>query len=406
MSFDNLVIIAAVAAAIPLVLGATVIRIPGPVLEIVAGIILGPAVLGVVSVDQTVKAIGLLGLGFLLFLAGLEIDVQHFRGARARRALSGLALSVALGIASGLVLHAVGLAQSALLVGIALMATSLGLIVPVLKDAGVADLTVGQLTIAGASTGEVTSVVLLSLFFSERGGALGGRLLLLGLLVLVAAAAVWLVMRAERSSAISTLVARLADTTAQIRVRLAVLTLVGFAAIADRLGFEAILGAFLAGLLLRLVDADAMSRHPQFHIKLEGIGYGFLIPVFFVMSGITFDLHALTGHPATLLRVPLYFALLLLVRGLPALFYRGELTNREDVAAGILQAALLPFIVAATQIGLALHAISTANAAALVAAGLVSVLVNPVVALRLLAPARPAMRTQSASTAMLAVDAM
>ena len=406
MSFDNLVIIAAVAAVIPLALGASGLRIPGPVLEIVAGIVLGPAVLGVVSVDQTVQAIGVLGLGFLLFLAGLEIDVQHFRGARAKRALSGLALSIVLGITVGLVLHAVGLAQSPLLLGIALVATSLGLIVPVLKDAGVADKPAGQLTIAGASTGEVSGVVLLSLFFSERGGAVGGRLVLLGLLVVLAAVAVLVVMRAERSSAVSGLVTRLADTTAQIRVRLAVLTLVGFAAIADRLGFEAILGAFIAGLLLRLVDADAMSRHPQFHIKLEGIGYGFLIPVFFVMSGITFDLRALTDHPATLLRVPLFLALLLLVRGLPAIFYRGELSNREVVAAGLLQAASLPFIVAATQIGLALHAVTTANAAALVAAGLVSVLVYPVLALRLLAPARSTMRVRSASAAMVAVDAM
>jgi Kef-type K+ transport system membrane component KefB len=353
-----------------------------------------------------VRAAGVLGLAFLLFLAGLEIDVQHFRGPRARRALSGLALSAVLGITCGLVLHAVGLAQNPLLIATVLMATSLGLIVPVLKDAGAAELPVGQLAIAGASTGEVSAVVLLSLFFSQRGGAVGGRLLLLALLLLVTAVAVVVILRAERSSVISALVVRLADTTAQIRVRLAVLTLVGFAAIADRLGFEAILGAFLAGLLLRLVDADAMTRHPQFHIKLEGLGFGFLIPVFFVMSGVTFDLDALLQHPATLARVPLYLALLLLVRGLPAIFYRGELDTKGVVAAALLQSASLPFIVAATQIGLTLHAITAGNAAALVAAGLVSVLVYPVVALRLLAPARPVMRVPTASAARIAVDAM
>src|SRR3954449_5115291 len=406
MSFDNLVIIAAVAAAIPLLLGVTGLRIPGPVLEIVAGIVLGPAALGVLHVDDTVHAASVLGLAFLLFLAGLEIDVEHFRGARARRALEGLAVSIVLGIGVGLTLHAVGLAQSPLLIGVALIATSLGLIVPVLKDAGVADRPVGQLAIAGASTGEVSAVVLLSLFFSERGGALGGRLLLLALLFLVAAIAVLVILRAERFPSVGRLIERLADTTAQIRVRLAVLAIVGFAAVADRLGFEAILGAFLAGVLLRLVDADAMTRHPQFHVKLEGIGFGFLIPVFFVISGVVFDLDALTGHPATLLRVPLFLALLLVVRGVPALFYRGELSGREVAAAALLQSSSLPFIVAATQIGLAVHAITSANAAALVAAGLVSVLVYPVVALRLLAPARPMMRTRSASAAMVAVDAM
>jgi Kef-type K+ transport system membrane component KefB len=391
MSFDNLLVVAAIAAAIPLLLGfAPRLAVPGPVLEIVAGIVLGPAVLNVVRVDDTVRAASVLGLGFLLFLAGLEIDIHQFRGPQARRALDGLALSVALGIAVGYGLLAVGLTRNPLLVGIAFMATSLGLVVPVLKDAGVAGRRIGQLTIAGASAGEVTSVVLLSVFFSERGGALGGRLLLLGLLVLFAVAVAVAVRGAERSMRITDVIGRLADTTAQIRVRLAVLLLVGLAAVAAKLGFEAILGAFLAGALLRLVDPDAEITHPQFRVKLEGIGFGFLIPVFFVTSGLTFDLDQLTAHPATLLRVPLYLALLLVVRGVPALLYRSALSRRETIAAALLQASTLPFIVAATQIGLAVGAVTAANAAALVAAGLVSVLVYPALALQVLPDDAPA----------------
>src|SRR5919198_885566 len=355
MSFDNLLVVAAVAATVPL----------------------------------------------LLFLAGLEIDIHQFRGPQARRALDGLLVTVVLGIAVGYGLQGVGLAKNPLLVGIALMATSLGLVVPILKDAGVAERRVGQLTIAGASAGEVTSVVLLSIFFSERGGALGGRLLLLGLLVLFAIAVLIAVRGAEHSMRITDVVNRLADTTAQIRVRLAVLLLVGLAAIAAKLGFEAILGAFIAGALLRLVDADAEHTHPQFRGKLEGIGFGFLIPVFFVTSGLTFDLNQLTDHPATLLRVPLYLALLLVVRGVPALVYRSTLTGRETLAAALLQASSLPFIVAATDIGLAVGAVTPANAAALVAAGLVSVLVYPVIALQLL-PKTP----EAAPVRALAREAM
>jgi len=405
MSFDNLLVIAAVAAAIPLLLGFVPrLPVPGPVLEIIAGIILGPAVLDVVHVDATVQAPSVLGLAFLLFLAGLEIDVHQFRGPQSRRALDGLAVTVVLGIATGYGLHAVGLALNPLLIGIALMATSLGLVVPILKDAGVADRPVGQLTIAGASAGEVTAVVLLSVFFSERGGALGGRLLLLGLLALFAAAVILTVRGAGRSMRITDVVNRLADTTAQIRVRLAVLLLIGLAAVAANLGFEAILGAFLAGALLRLVDPDAEATHPQFRVKLEGIGYGFLIPVFFVTSGLVFDLHQLTDHPATLLRVPLYLGLLLLVRGAPALLYRTVLTGRETAAAALLQASSLPFLVAATQIGLAVGAITAANAAALVAAGLVSVLVYPATALALLP--RSANAAQSGAMASLADDSM
>jgi Kef-type K+ transport system membrane component KefB len=402
MSFDNLLAVAAVAAAIPLLLGFVPrLAVPGPVLEIIAGIVLGPAVLDLVHVDATVQTASVLGLGFLLFLAGLEIDVHQFRGPQARRALDGLVVTIVLGVAIGYALAGVGLAKNPLLVGIALMATSLGLVVPVLKDAGVAERRVGQLTIAGASAGEVTSVVLLSIFFSERGGALGGRLLLLGLLVVFAFAVVLVVRGAEHSMRITDVVNRLADTTAQIRVRLAVLLLIGLAAVAAKLGFEAILGAFIAGALLRIVDGDAAHTHPQFRVKLEGIGFGFLIPVFFVTSGLTFDLNQLTDHPATLLRVPLYLALLLVVRGLPALLYRSSLTGREAVAAGLLQASSLPFIVAATQIGLAVGAVTPANAAALVAAGLVSVLVYPVVALQLL-PKTP----EAAPVRALAREAM
>ena len=405
--FDNLIIVAAIAAGVPLTLGLLHIPLPGPVLEIVLGIALGPAALGVLEVDDTVRVASVLGLGFLLFLAGLEIDVHRFRGETARESALGLGLTVALGIAAGYTLQAAGLAKNPLLVGIALMATSLGLVVPVLKDAGQAERPVGQLAIAGASTGEVAAVVLLSIFFSQRGGALGGRLLLLGLLVLVVAVGALSVIRAERSRRVVALIERLADTTAQIRIRLAVLMLIGLAVVAEKLGFEAILGAFLAGLLLRLVDQEAATRHPQFQVKLEGIGYGFLIPVFFVASGVTFDLDVLLDHPATFLRVPLYLALLLLVRGLPAVVvYRHSLDRRQSYAVGLLQASSLPFIVAATQIGLEVGAVTAANAAALVAAGLISVLVYPTVALRLLRDPDEERSTSGMAMDMAGIDAM
>lgn len=160
---------------------------------------------------------------------------------------------------------------------------------------------------------------------------------------------------------------------------------VGLSAIALHLGFEAVLGAFVAGAVLRLVDPDAERTHPQFHIKLEGLGYGFLIPVFFVTSGIQFELGALFADAGTVLRVPMFLAALLLVRGLPALAYRrAGLSRAEVVASGFLQATSLPIIVVATTIGLKLDAIRPENAAALVAAGLLSVIIFPLVALPLL----------------------
>jgi Kef-type K+ transport system membrane component KefB len=386
MNFDNLVAVLAVAAAVPLILAAVPrVRVPGPVLEIVAGIVLGPAVLDLVKPDQAVRLVSTIGLAFLLFLAGLEIDVRRFRGPRARLTGLALGLSALLALITGIVLHAAGLVESPLLVGIILLATSLGLIVPILEDAGVADRPVGQFAIAGASFGELTPVVLLSLFFSGRSTAIGPKLLLLSLLAVLVVLVVIGTLRIERSMWITRMINRLADTSAQIRVRLSMLLVAGLGAVATHLGFEAILGAFIAGAILRLVDPDAERKHPLFHPKLDAIGYGFVIPVFFVASGLTFNLSVLFSSASTVLRVPLFLLALLVVRALPAVLYRPALASSRDVAAvGLLQATSLPFIVAATTIGLQVHAISPANAAALVAAGLFSVILFPAISLQLL----------------------
>jgi len=395
MNFDNLVAVLAVAAAVPLILAAVPrVPVPGPVLEIAAGIVLGPAVLGLVQPDQAVRLVSTIGLAFLLFMAGLEIDVRHFRGPRARLAGLGIGLSAVLALGISGALHAAGVVESTVLVGIILIATSLGMIIPILKDAGVADRPVGQFAIAGASLGEVSSVVLLSLFFSGRATALGPKLLLLSLLGVLIVLVVIATLRIERSMWITRTMNKLADTSAQIRIRLSILLVVGLGALATHLGFEAILGAFIAGAILRLVDADAARKHPLFHPKLDAIGYGFLIPVFFVTSGLTFNLSVLFASASTALRVPLFLLALLVVRGLPAVLYRSALPGVRDVAAvGLLQATSLPFIVAATTIGLALHAIRPANAAALVAAGLLSVIIFPTIALQLLRSSAKGTRT-------------
>jgi Kef-type K+ transport system membrane component KefB len=165
--------------------------------------------------------------------------------------------------------------------------------------------------------------------------------------------------------------------------------LVAFVALAAVLGLETILGAFVAGVILRLVDGDRMMTHPQFRQKLEAIGFGVFIPVFFVTSGIQFDLAALFSSPSTTLRVPIFLVALLLVRGVPALLYRPLVGTRRSVVAGLLQATSLTFIVAASQIGLELGLITKATSAALIAAGLLSVLIFPLMALTLLGRSKP-----------------
>ena len=383
-SFDDLLIVVAIAFAAPFVLGLLPrVRLPSPVLEIVAGIVVGPSVLGWADNDETVAVMATIGLAFLLFLAGIEIEFEKLRGQVLRLTLAGFALSFAVAVAAGFVLKGAGVVQTPLLVAIILCATSLGVIIPVLKDAGEISSTFGQLVVAAGSIADFGAIILLSAFFSGEGGT-GSTLILIGSLFGIAAGVYVFVRRAERSAAIVRALVRLQDTTAQIRVRAAVVLMIGFAALAEQFGLEAILGAFAAGAVLTLVDQDREMTHPLFRTKLEAIGFGLFVPVFFVATGLKFDLDALLDEPSNLVKVPIFLAALLVARGLPAVLYRSAIGNDRALVAGILQATSLPFIVAATTIGVEMDLMGTAESSALIAAGLLSVLLLPLTGLTLL----------------------
>lgn len=387
--FTNLLVVVVIGFAAPLLLGLWPrLRLPAVVLEIVAGIIVGPSVLGWARVDLPVQILSLLGLAFLLFLAGTEIDLQRLRGRTLRLALSTFAISALLALVAGYIMFAFGLVRSPILIAIILLATSLGLVVPILKDAGVAPTTFGQLVIAAASVADFGAVILLSLFFSREASSPVVKVILLVGFGIVALLLILGIKRLERVMRLSALLVRLQDTTAEIRIRAAVLLLVAFVALAERLGLETILAAFLAGATLRLIDQDQFRTHPNFPVKLDAIGYGFLIPVFFVTSGLQFDLPALLSSPSTMLRLPLFLVALLAVRGLPAIIYRGVASRSRVIAAGLLQATSLPFIVAASAIGIGLRLISPATAAALIGAGLLSVILFPTLAMLLIRKAK------------------
>jgi Kef-type K+ transport system membrane component KefB len=385
VSFYGLLIVAIVAFAAPLLLGLSPARrLPSVVLEIVAGIIIGPSGLGWVKVDVPTSILSLLGLAFLLFLAGLEVELDRLKGrillvVGASFLLSfGLALLVGYGLSTG------SLVKSPLLVAIILCATSLGVVVPVLKDASESESNFGQLVIAGATIAEFGSIILLSLFFSREATSTGTKLFLLGSFVLLALVFALVVIGLERSMRFAPVLMKLQDTTAQIRVRGAFVLLVAFVALAQRLGLEVILGAFLAGVILRLVDQDRRMTHPQFRQKLEAIGFGVFIPIFFVATGIQFDLSALFASASTIALLPIFLVSLLIVHGVSAMLYRPRVGNRRFVVAGLLQSVSLPFIVAASQIGMELGLLSRATGAALITAGLLSVVLFPIMALTLL----------------------
>jgi Kef-type K+ transport system membrane component KefB len=385
VSFNGVAIVAAVALGAPLALGLfPKLRLPAIVLEILLGIAIGPQVLGWVSIDTPIQVLSLLGLAFLLLLAGLEVEYDRFRGRLLRLTAFGYAISFGLALLIGLGLNAGGLVKSPLLVAIVLSATSLGIVIPVLKDADQVSTQFGQLVVAGASIAEIATIVLLSLFFSEETSSVGVRLVLLGLFGLFVVAVGVVVLGAEHSLRISATLLRLQDTTAEIRIRASFFLLAVFVVLAERLELEAILGAFFAGAIIKLVDRDRTMTHPQFRAKLEAVGYGVFVPFFFVSTGVRFDLDALFASGEAIARVPIFLGALLVARGLPALVYRPLATGTQTAAAALLQATSLSFLVVAGQIGVQLDFIRPATYAALVAAGLLSVLLFPLTALRLL----------------------
>ncbi len=387
----DLVLVLAIGAAVPLALAAAPrFAVPAAVVEIIAGIVVGPDLLSLVTPDQTVLTVSTIGLAFLLFLSGLEVDLEDLRGRLARRALQGLGLSLVAAAVAGAALQMGGVVRDGRLIAVLLLATSLGLVVPLLRDAGLGARPVGLLVVAGASLGELAALVLLGLVATERSGGPGSVALLLFVLLGVAVLLLAGTARAASSPQVRRVVTRLADTTAQIRVRLAVLLVIGLAAVAEGLGFEAVLGAFLAGLVLGRLDPDGVMSHPHFRLKLEGIGFGFVVPVFFVTSGLRFDLEALLESPGELAKVPLFLVALLAVRALPAIVYRRELAWPDVVAAGLLQATSLPFLVIGAAIGQEIGALRAGSAAALVGAGLLSVVLFPAIALRVATPAAKA----------------
>ena len=381
LSLSGLAAVAAVAFLVPLLLAPFPrLRLPALVLEILAGILIGPSGLGWVRVDIPIQIFSVMGLSFILLLAGLEVGFDHLRGPLLNTAVFNFAVSFALALLVAYLLRGAGLVQSPLFIAIVLAATSLGVIIPVLKDAGQEASAFGQLVIASASIADFATIVLISVLFSREAGRAGAKAVLLAGFVLLAAAVALIIARAERSMRLGAILVRLQDTTAQIRVRAVFLLLAGFIVLAQGVGLEVVFAAFTVGVILKLVDPDLMSPRSNVRPKLEAVGFGLFVPMFFVTSGLQFYLRALVSNPATVALVPVFLAALLVIRGLPAVMYRATLGTRKALAAGMLQATSLGFIVVAAQIGMELGMLTQATGAALIAAGLLSVMIFPLAA--------------------------
>jgi Kef-type K+ transport system membrane component KefB len=384
ISFSSLLIVGAVAVAVPLLLGLVpAVKVPAVVLEILGGILVGPTVLGWVHLDVAVRVIADLGLGFLLFMAGFEIDLRRFDRRILILVSRAFVLSVILALLVAYGLQLGGQVKDGLLVGITLVATSLGVLVPILHDAGETETNFGRLIMAAGSLAELAPLVLLSVFFSASSKNPAAELGLLAGFVGLTAAIVVVTQRVRVWGPLREVVHRLENTSSQLRVRLAITFALAFSAVAEHFGLATILGAFLAGVIVRRTDETPASQQ-EFQAKLEAIGFGFLIPVFFVSTGAGLDITSLFHSTRAIILVPVFLVALLVVRGLPALLYVRVVGRTRAIAAGFMQATSLTFIVVATVIGVQTGHQRTSTAAALVVAGLLSVVIYPPVALRML----------------------
>lgn len=369
--------------------------VPDAVLLLVLGVVIGPHALGLAD-RSGIDVLSELGLGMLFLLAGYELDPRLLRGRTGRVAQFSwlVSLLIAWGVVTLVAASlSLGLGESSftahIAIAIALTSTALGTLLPILKQAGLDQGRLGRAVMAHGAIGELGPVVAMSLLLTSR--SLGGAVIVLVLFViaalLIAAAPPRL---ATHIPGIGVALDRMAGGTVQLPVRVVMLLLVSLMTIASVFELDVVLGAFAAGLILRrLIGAD----HPRIGRSLEVVGFGVLIPIFFVTSGMDIDVSAVASAPALWIVLVVVLAL---ARGGPVWVSARYLDDghflrapRERAQLALFASTGLPIIVAVTGVAAASELISSELASTLVAAGATTVLVFPLVA-RLIGPATPA----------------
>ena len=376
---SSFLVIVATAATASLI--ATMIEprfaIPVVVLELVLGIVIGPHVADFAQIDPSTDFFGNLGLGMLFFFAGYEIDFERIKGEPLRLALLGWAMSLALAYGIGGLLAAAGVVLSLLYTGSAMATTAIGTLIPILRDAGEIQTRFGRYLLAAGASGEFGPILLITLILS-RGHPLHEAALLLLFVGLAVVTGIFAVRSAWKGWP---LLERTFESSSQLAVRLAVVLIFGLVALASGLGLDLLLGGFVAGMITRL--ALRGRELEVFESKLTAVGYGFLIPFFFVTSGMAFHINSLFTASAAL-KLPMFVALFLVVRGAPALvLYRGVLAWRDRLALASFCATELPLVVAITTLATQSNNMRESTAAALVGAAIISTLIYPLLGLRL-----------------------
>ncbi|MGB4777970.1 cation:proton antiporter [Microbacterium sp.] len=358
------------------------VRVPIVVFELLLGIVVGPSVLGLAGTSAFVDLLSEFGLAMLFFVAGTELQFTALRGRTGRRAIAGWVLSLAVGTALGILVAPPGEPAGAIVVGIALSSTALGTLLPILRDAGEMRTPFGKAVGAIGAVGEFAPLIAISVLLGSRSP--GVATIVLAAFLLVTAGAVWYAMRVPQG-ALHRFVNATLHTSGQFAMRVVMLILAALVGLSVVLDLDMLLGAFAAGVIWRLLmrDADAAARDAV-ESKVEAVAFGFLVPIFFIYTGISFDLEALLADPVLLALVPLGLVLLLVVRGLPSMLAAPVgATPRTRWATALMGATGLPIIVAVTAIGVDHKLLGSGAAAALVGAGMLSVLILPSVAMAL-----------------------
>jgi Kef-type K+ transport system membrane component KefB len=370
------------------------LKVPALVLEILLGIVIGPEVLDLVAVTPPIELLSNLGLAALIFMAGFELDPDRLRGEPTRLALTGWGISIVIGLGVAGVLHLTGLAISQMFLGFALTTTALGTLLPIARDAGLLPTPLGTHLLAVGSVGEFGPIIAIALVLSGTSPTKAVESLTVFVVVAVIVF-VWARQRRE-TGRVHDAVAATLRSSGQVYIRLALLMVALLAWVATRLGLDFLLGAFTAGMIYRLFLASAGEIEIKtVELKLEAVAFGYVIPIFFVVTGITYDLDSLIHSARALAMVPIFLLAFLLVRGTPVLLYRSALPDPNDRRALVFFSATgLPLIVAITTLGVSAQQMRPATAAALVGAGMVSVVLFPVLGLaayrRTPRPAAPA----------------
>ncbi len=349
-------------------------RIPVVVGEILAGILIGPSVLGWAhSEDPTLEILAEIGFAFLMFISGLEIDfsilVSASRSGQDRTKspllLAGLSflLTVLLAAGIGFWLTGTGLVQDPWMMTLILSTTSLGIVVPVLKEKKLSSTGLGQTILLSALLADFLTMFLITVYIAVRSTGLSLNILLIGLLFIPLVLLYQFGQRHLRRPFVRRLVEELADATSQIKVRGAFALMIAFVVMAELIGAELILGAFLGGVLASLLSEphDEKIRH-----KLDAIGFGFFVPLFFIYVGVGFDLRAFLGNPAAWVLLPILLGAAFAIKIVAALVFCLAHSWRESLSSGLLLSARLSLIIAASAIGLRLGAISESTNAAII----------------------------------------